>query len=154
MIWSMYYIFNHQSGDICIYIYMFICDPYLGDICGCSMCTVNWPYFVTKKHLPFERKKLHLEGRFLSTHGRWHKSLGCPPFSILVAGMVAWCDRVREWTTRMYFSDYKTGQPLINCGFGAWWFGILGVPPKWHVFFHFRGSQESKPPGPKPTINR
>ncbi len=32
------------------------------------------------------------------------------------------------------------------------WFGILGV----HLSnnpFHFRGSQESKPPGPKPTIN-
>ena len=31
-----------------------------------------------------------------------------------------------------------------------WWFGmILGVHPG-HNPFHFRGSQESKPPGPKP----
>ena len=49
---------------------------------------------------------------------------------------------------------YNRRGPLSRWLVGGlgWWFGILGIPQSNNPF-HFRGSQESKPPGPKPPIN-
>ena len=42
---------------------------------------------------------------------------------------------------------------MVNCCFEARWFGIrIGAPTQVTILF-IRGFQESKPPGPKPTID-
>ena len=43
-------------------------------------------------------------------------------------------------------------QLIVNYWFGARWFGILGVHPSNNPFYKGILS-ETKPPGPKPTIN-
>ena len=44
-------------------------------------------------------------------------------------------------------------QLMVHCWFGARCFGILGVHPRLPIPF-IRGFQESKPLGPKPTMNQ
>ena len=67
------------------------------------------------------------------------------------------CERIPEcWVevTGSYFCFvwYSLSKWLI--GGLDWWFGIrIGVPPSNNPF-HFRGSQESEAPGPKPPIHR
>ena len=49
--------------------------------------------------------------------------------------------------TPQFLGNQLTG----NCWFGSRWFGILRIYPKLTIPL-IRGSQESKPPGSKPTI--
>ena len=48
-------------------------------------------------------------------------------------------------TIVLNFLDDAMNQLMVNCCFGARWFGILRVPLSNNPF-HFRGSKESKPP--------
>ena len=57
------------------------------------------------------------------------------PQNVVEVARNSWLIQINEW--------------LIG-GLG-WWFGILGVPVSNNPF-HFRGSQESKPPTHKPPI--
>ena len=74
-----------------------------------------------------------------------------PKFNSSPLKMDGWKTSLSYWVS-VTFQGRTVKLREGNWWFGALCFGILGVPLSNNPF-HFRGSYESKPPGPKPTIN-